>query len=41
MAHHRLGHHDETKRWLDKLVAYQPTALSETSYSRSPRFKPE
>ena len=24
MAHHRLGHGDEAKRWLDKLVAYQP-----------------
>jgi tetratricopeptide (TPR) repeat protein len=24
MAHHRLGHHDEARRWLDKLVAYQP-----------------
>ena len=24
IAHHRLGHHDEAKRWLDKLVASQP-----------------
>lgn len=24
MAHHRLGHHDEAKRWLDKLAAYRP-----------------
>jgi WD40 repeat protein/serine/threonine protein kinase len=24
MAHHRLGHHDEAKRWLDKLVATEP-----------------
>jgi WD40 repeat protein len=24
MAHHRLGHHDEAKRWLDKLAAIQP-----------------
>jgi hypothetical protein len=23
-AHHRLGHHGEAKRWLDKLVASQP-----------------
>ena len=26
MAHHRLGHRDEAKRWLDKLAAYQPKA---------------
>ena len=24
MAHHRLGHNDAAKRWLDKLLAYQP-----------------
>jgi WD40 repeat protein len=24
LAHHRLGNHDEAKRWLDKLVASQP-----------------
>ena len=24
LAHHRLGHRDEAKRWLDKLAAYQP-----------------
>ena len=24
LAHHRLGHRDEAKRWLDKLVASQP-----------------
>jgi WD40 repeat protein len=23
LAHHRLGHHDEAKRWLEKLEAYQ------------------
>jgi hypothetical protein len=24
LAHHRLGHRDEAKRWLDKLAAYRP-----------------
>ena len=24
MAHHRLGHPDKAKRWLDKLVACRP-----------------
>ena len=24
LAHHRLGHRDETERWLDKLVASRP-----------------
>jgi tetratricopeptide (TPR) repeat protein len=24
LTHHRLGHHDEAKRWLEKLEAYQP-----------------
>jgi hypothetical protein len=24
LAHHRLGHHDEAKRWLDKLGASRP-----------------
>jgi tetratricopeptide (TPR) repeat protein len=24
LAHHRLGHRDEAKRWLDKLIASQP-----------------
>jgi Flp pilus assembly protein TadD len=32
MAHHRLGHHDEAKRWLDKLVAYQPKEGSDFSW---------
>jgi tetratricopeptide (TPR) repeat protein len=31
LAHHRLGHRDEAKRWLDKLVAYQPKEGFETS----------
>jgi dipeptidyl aminopeptidase/acylaminoacyl peptidase len=26
LAHKRLGHHDEAKRWLDKLVSIQPKA---------------
>ena len=24
MAHHRLGHHEEARRWLDKLLAWRP-----------------
>ena len=32
MAHHRLGHRDEAKRWLDKLVAYQPKEGSDFSW---------
>jgi tetratricopeptide (TPR) repeat protein len=24
MAHHGLGHHDDARRWLDKLVAWRP-----------------
>jgi tetratricopeptide (TPR) repeat protein len=26
MAHHRLGHRDEARRWLDRLREYQPSA---------------
>jgi tetratricopeptide (TPR) repeat protein len=26
MAHHRLGHRDESRRWLDQLRGYQPSA---------------
>jgi tetratricopeptide (TPR) repeat protein len=25
MAHHRLGHRDEARRWLDKLKGHQPS----------------
>ncbi len=25
MAHHRLGHRDEARRWLDRLRGYQPS----------------
>jgi WD40 repeat protein/serine/threonine protein kinase len=25
MAHHRLGHHDEARRWLDRFQNYQPS----------------
>ena len=32
MAHHRLGHRDEAKRWLDKLVAYQPKEGADFSW---------
>jgi hypothetical protein len=24
MAHHHMGHHEEARRWLDKLVAWHP-----------------
>jgi hypothetical protein len=24
LAHHRLGHHDEARRWLDKLAVHRP-----------------
>jgi tetratricopeptide (TPR) repeat protein len=26
MAHHRLGHRDQARRWLDRLRKYQPSA---------------
>ena len=26
MAHHALGHHDDARRWLDKLTAWHPNA---------------
>jgi tetratricopeptide (TPR) repeat protein len=32
MAHHRLGHRDEAKRWLDKLATYRPKAGSDFSW---------
>ena len=32
MAHHRLGHGDEAKRWLDKLAAYQPKEGADFSW---------
>jgi tetratricopeptide (TPR) repeat protein len=32
MAHHRLGHADEAKRWLDKLVANRPKDGAEFSW---------
>jgi WD40 repeat protein len=32
LAHHHLGHHDEAKRWLDKLVAYQPKKGADFSW---------
>jgi WD40 repeat protein/serine/threonine protein kinase len=32
MAHYRLGHRDEAKRWLDKLAAYQPKEGSDLSW---------
>ena len=32
MAHHRLGHRDEAKRWLDKLVAYRPKEGADFSW---------
>jgi Flp pilus assembly protein TadD len=32
MAHHRLGHHDEARRWLDKLTAYQPKEGADFSW---------
>ncbi|MHC5543722.1 hypothetical protein ACYOEI_36310, partial [Singulisphaera rosea] len=32
MAHHRLGHHAEARRWLDTLAAYQPKEAAELSW---------
>jgi hypothetical protein len=32
MAHHRLGHRDEARRWLAKLVAFQPKEGLEFSW---------
>jgi hypothetical protein len=32
MVHHRLDHADQAKRWLDKLVAYQPKPGAELSW---------
>jgi WD40 repeat protein/serine/threonine protein kinase len=32
LAHHHLGHREEAKRWLDKLVAYQPREGAEFSW---------
>ena len=32
LAHHRMGHRDEAKRWLDKLAAYQPKAGADFSW---------
>jgi hypothetical protein len=32
MAHHRLGHQDDAKRWLDKLIASQINAAPGSSW---------
>jgi hypothetical protein len=32
MAHHRLGHRDESRQWLDKLAAYQPKKGADFSW---------
>jgi tetratricopeptide (TPR) repeat protein len=32
MAHHRLGHGDEAKRWLDRLLTYQPKKGADFSW---------
>jgi hypothetical protein len=32
MAHHRLGHRDEGKRWLDKLIASRANEASSSSW---------
>ena len=32
LAHHRLGHRDEARRWLDKLAAYQPKETGDLSW---------
>jgi WD40 repeat protein len=33
MAHQRLGHRDEARRWLDKLASYQPQEGSDFSWN--------
>ena len=35
MAHHRLGHRDEARRWLDRLREHQPSAGAERSSGMS------
>jgi tetratricopeptide (TPR) repeat protein len=32
MAHHRQGHRDEAKRWLNKLAAYRPKEGTDFSW---------
>ena len=32
LGHHRLGHRDEAKRWLEKLAAHQPKEGSDFSW---------
>jgi Tfp pilus assembly protein PilF len=32
LAHHRLGHRDEAKRWLDKLIASRANEASSSSW---------
>jgi hypothetical protein len=32
IAHRRLGHRDEAKRWLDKLLAYRPEQGYDSSW---------
>jgi WD40 repeat protein/tetratricopeptide (TPR) repeat protein len=36
MAHHRLGHHEEARRWLDRFRDYKPDADTAASRARDP-----